>query len=102
MLTGGDGADVTKLRLLCTEKLHPLTTFAIAVCAAARYRLVLRPGLFLAVLLSVSLHGLFSMPSAMNHVASRGVSMVCRLFVVSGIVVLGGLLVVTGGMLEVF
>jgi len=48
----------------------------------------------------MSLHGLFSMPSAMNYVASRGVSVVCRLFVMSGIVVLGGLLVVTRGMLK--
>ena len=50
----------------------------------------------------MSLHSLFSMPSAMNYVAPRGVSVVCRLFVMSGIVVLGGLLVVMGGMLEVF
>jgi hypothetical protein len=50
----------------------------------------------------MSLHGLFSMPSAMNYVAPRGVSVMCRLFVMSGIVVLGGLLVVVGGMLEVF
>jgi hypothetical protein len=37
------------------------------------------------VLFGMSLHGLFSMPSAMNYVAPRGVSVVCRLFVVSGI-----------------
>jgi hypothetical protein len=60
------------------------------------------PGLFLAVLLSMSLHGLFSMPSAMNYVAPCGVRVVCRLFVMSGIVVLGGLLVVTGSMLKMF
>ena len=60
------------------------------------------PGLFLAVLFDMSLHRLFSMPSAMNYVAPRGVSVVCRLFVMSGIVVLGGLLMVMGGMLEVF
>jgi hypothetical protein len=60
------------------------------------------PGLFLAVLLSMSLHGLFSMPSAMNYVAPRGVSVVCRLFVMSSLVVFGGLLVVTGGMLKMF
>ena len=65
-------------------------------------RLVSRPGLFLAVLFGMSLHGLFSMPSAMNYVAPRGVSVMCRLFVMSGIVVFGGFLVVTGGMLEVF
>src|SRR5215469_11485913 len=60
------------------------------------------PRLFLAVLFGMSLHGLFSMPSAMNYVAPRGVSVVCRLFVMSGIVVLGSLLVVTGSMLKVF
>jgi hypothetical protein len=38
----------------------------------------------------------------MNYVTSRGVSVVCRLFVMSGIVVFGGLLMVMGGMLEVF
>jgi len=65
-------------------------------------RLVSRRGLFLAVLFGMSLHGLFSMPSAMNYVAPRGVSVMCRLFVMSGIVVFGGFLVVTGGMLEVF
>jgi hypothetical protein len=58
--------------------------------------------LFLAVLLGMSLHCLFSMPSAMNYVASRSVSVVCRLFMMSSIVVLGGLLVVTGGMLKMF
>jgi hypothetical protein len=50
----------------------------------------------------MSLHGLFSTPSAMNYVAPRGVSVVRRLFVMSGIVVFGGLLVVMGGMLKVF
>jgi hypothetical protein len=82
-----------------------------AVCSRCRSRRNLRirhgqlgiaPGLFLAVLFGMRLHGLFGMPSAMNYVAPRGVSVVCRLFVMSGIVVLGGLLVVTGGMLEVF
>ena len=58
--------------------------------------------LFFAVLLGMSLYCLFSMPSAMNYVAPRGVSVVCRLFVMSGIVVLGGLLVVTRGMLKMF
>jgi hypothetical protein len=54
------------------------------------------------LLFGMSLHGLFSMSSAMNYVSPRGVSVVRRLFVMSGIVVLGGLLVVTGGMLKVF
>ena len=59
-------------------------------------------GLFLAVLLRVSLHCLFSMPSGMNHVAPCGVSMVCRLFVISGVVMLGGFPVVVGGMRKMF
>ena len=50
----------------------------------------------------MSLHGLFSMPSAMNYVTPRSVSVVCHLFVMSSIVVLGGLLVVTRGMLKMF
>jgi hypothetical protein len=50
----------------------------------------------------MSLRCLFSMPSAMNHVAPRGVSVVCHFFVMSGILVLGGLLVVTGSMLKMF
>jgi len=85
-----------------SAKGRPVTTERYAICAAARWPVDIAPGLFLAVLLSMSLHGLFSMPSAMNYVAPRGVSVVCRLFVMSGIVVLGGLLVVTGSMLEVF
>jgi len=58
--------------------------------------------LLLAVLFGMKLYRLFSMPSAMNYVAPRGVSVVCRLFVVSGIVLLGGLFVVVGRMLKVF
>jgi hypothetical protein len=78
------------------------TARAISLRGSAFDRLVTRPGLFLAVLFGMSLHGLFSMPSAMNYVTPRGVSVVRRLFVMSGIVVFGGLLVVMGGMLEVF
>jgi hypothetical protein len=58
--------------------------------------------LFLAVLLGMSLHCLFSMPSGMNYVTPRSMSVVCRLFVMSSIVVLGGFLVVAGGMLKMF
>jgi hypothetical protein len=50
----------------------------------------------------MSLYCLFSMPSAMNYVAPRGVSVVRRLFVMSGIVVLSGLLVVVGDVLKMF
>ena len=59
-------------------------------------------GLFLAVLLDVSLHCLFSVPSGVNHVAPRRVCMVCCLLVVSGIVMLGGFLVVPCGVREMF
>ena len=85
-----------------SAKGRPVTTEHYAICAAARWPVDIAPGLFLAVLLSVSLHGLFSMPSSVNYVAPRGVRVVCRLFVMSGIVVLGGLLVVTGSMLKMF
>jgi hypothetical protein len=61
-----------------------------------------RAQLFLAVLRSMSLHRLFSMPSGMNYVTPRSMSVVCRLFVMSSTVVLGGFLVVVGGMLEMF
>ena len=54
------------------------------------------------MLLSMSLHGLFSMPSAKNYVAPRSVSVVCRLFVMSSIMVLGGFFVVVGGVLKMF
>jgi hypothetical protein len=38
----------------------------------------------------------------MYHMAPRGVSMVCRLFVMSGVVMLSGFPVVVGGMREMF
>jgi hypothetical protein len=46
------------------------------------------------VLFGVSHHGVFSVLSSVNHVAPGGVSMVCRLLVMSGVVVLGGFAVV--------
>ena len=58
--------------------------------------------LFFAVLLGMSLYCLFSMPSAMNYVAPRGVSVVCRLFVMPSTMVLGGFLMVVGGVLKMF
>ena len=54
------------------------------------------------MLLSMSLHGLFSMPSAKNYVAPRSVSVVCRLFVLSGVMMFGGFPVVAGGVRQVF
>jgi len=59
-------------------------------------------GLFLAVLLDVGLHCLFSVPSGMNHVAPRCVSMVSSHCVFSGIVMLGGFVVVPCGTREMF
>ena len=54
------------------------------------------------MLLGMSLHCLFGMPSGMNYVTPRSMSVVCRLFVMSSIMVLGGFLVVVGGMLKMF
>ena len=52
--------------------------------------------------LRVSLDCLFSVLSGMNHMAPRGVSVVCRLFVMSGLVMFGGFPVVVGGMRKMF
>ncbi len=60
------------------------------------------PRLFLAVLLDVRLHGLFFMPSGLNHMATRCVSMVRSQCVFSGIVMLGGFAMVPCGMREMF
>ena len=54
------------------------------------------------MLFGVSLHCFFSVSSGMNHVAPRGVSMVCRLFVMSGLVMLGCFPVVASGMRQMF
>ena len=54
------------------------------------------------MLFGVSLHRLFGVPSSMNHVTSRCVSMVCRLLVMSGLVMLGRFPVVAGGVREMF
>jgi hypothetical protein len=58
--------------------------------------------LFLAVLLGVSHHSLFGMLRSVNNVASRGVGMVCRLFVLSGVMMFGGFPVMAGSMRQVF
>jgi hypothetical protein len=47
---------------------------------------------------TMRLHCVFGVASRMNHVASRGMSVVCRLFMVTGLVMLGGLCVVTRSM----
>ena len=58
-------------------------------------------GLFLAMLLSMSFDCVLGVASCMNHVATRRVGMVCRLFVMTRLVMLGGFRVVTGGMRKV-
>jgi hypothetical protein len=58
--------------------------------------------LLLAVLLDVGLHGLFSVLSRVNNMASRSMSMVRSQCVFSGIVMLGSFAVVPGGMSEMF
>ena len=54
------------------------------------------------VLLGVSLHCLFSVPSRMNDVSPRCVSMVRRLLVKSALVMFGRLPVVAGGVCKMF
>jgi uncharacterized membrane protein len=54
------------------------------------------------VLLDMGLHCLFSMPPRMNRMTMRDVSVVCRRFVVSGLVMLGGLPMVMGRMRKMF
>ena len=58
--------------------------------------------LFFAVLFGVSYHSVFGVLSGTNYVAPRGVSMVCRLFVLSGIVMFGSFPVVTSGVRQMF
>ena len=58
--------------------------------------------LFLAVLFGVSHHRVFSVLSGVNRVAPRGVGMVCRLLVISGVVMFGCFPVVAGGMRKMF
>jgi hypothetical protein len=58
--------------------------------------------LFLAMLLGVRHHSLFGMLRRVNYVASRCVSMVCSLFVMSGVVMFGDFPVVASGMRQVF
>jgi len=53
------------------------------------------------VLLGMGLHCIVSVASGMNHVAARGVSMVCCLFVVTSLMMFGGFPVMTRGMHEV-
>ena len=50
----------------------------------------------------MGLHRLLSIASGMNRMATRDVSMVCRRFVVSSLVMLGGFFVVARRMRKVF
>jgi hypothetical protein len=59
-------------------------------------------GLFFAMLFGVSHHRFFSVLPGVNHVAPSGMCMVCRLFMMSGIVVLGRFPVVASGMRQMF
>jgi hypothetical protein len=59
-------------------------------------------GLFLPVLLNVSLYCLFGVHSGVNHVTPRCVCMVCCLLVVTGIVMFGSFPVVSCSMREMF
>jgi hypothetical protein len=54
------------------------------------------------VFLGVSLHRLFSVPSSMNDVSPRCMSMVRRLLVKSALVMFGSLPVVAGSMCQMF
>ena len=58
--------------------------------------------LFFAVLFEMGLHRLFSVSSAVNYVAPSYVSVVCRLLVTSGLVVLSRFPVVASGMCQMF
>jgi hypothetical protein len=50
------------------------------------------------VLIAMSLYGVIRVVSGVNHVTPRGVSMVCRLFMMSGLMMLGGFHMVMRGM----
>jgi hypothetical protein len=58
--------------------------------------------LFFAVRFQMGFHRLFSVSSAVNYVAPSDVSMVCRLLVTSGLVMLSRFPVVVGGMRQMF
>jgi hypothetical protein len=49
----------------------------------------------------MGLHRVFGVASGMNYVASRGMGVVCSLFMVASLVMLGGFRVVTRSMRKV-
>jgi len=63
---------------------------------------LVRPELFFPVLLGVSLYCLLSVPSRMNGVSPRRVSMMRCLLVKSAFVMFGGLTVVASGVRKMF
>jgi hypothetical protein len=58
-------------------------------------------GLFLAVLFAMGLHGVIRVARRVNNMAPCGMSMVCRLFMVSRLMMLGGFRMVTRGVRKV-
>jgi hypothetical protein len=58
-------------------------------------------GLFRAVLFAMGLHGVIRVAPGMNNVTPCGMSMVCRLFMVSRLMMLGGFRMMTGGLRKV-
>jgi hypothetical protein len=60
------------------------------------------PELFFAMFFGVSRHSILGVLSGVNYVAPCGMSMVGRLFVMSGIVMFGGFPVVMSGMCQMF
>jgi hypothetical protein len=57
--------------------------------------------LFPTVLFAMGLHGIIRVGSGMNNVTPCGMSMVCRLFMVSRLMMLGGFRMMTGGVRKV-
>jgi hypothetical protein len=76
-------------------------TFSAALCGP-HYSAHVSPELLLAVLVGVGHHSLFGMLRSVNYMAPRGVGMMCRLFVMSRVVMFGGFPVVVGGMRQLF
>jgi hypothetical protein len=58
-------------------------------------------GLFLAVLFGMGLHGVIRVAPRVNNMTPCGMSMVCRLFMVSRLMMLGGFRMVTRGVRKV-
>jgi hypothetical protein len=57
--------------------------------------------LFATMLFAMGLHGIIRVGSGTNNVTPCGMSMVCRLFMVSRLMMLGGFRMMTGGVRKV-